>query len=158
MIGGLATRTFIRSMVERGVSYLRVLQRMKQMGMPYDANEVGDAMVQELRWQEKRNVFQSLGSDEIPGIDNFIQSKFRQFTNYHAFGRVNLWNKVTGVIEMRPVHVYFDRIRSVGELNQMVLDAWSAFEGTSTTPSMPPGSLVVSAKTEYVTHNEGEPY
>lgn len=157
MVGGLALRNFIRNSTKIGTSFLHAVGAWKKMGLDYDYGEFGDAFYEEHGWQVKRSAFESFSSDRMPMAGLFIERRLKQFTKYHGFGFVDVWDRETGTMERLPVHVVFDRMRTKEELNQLLIDAAKELEDEGTS-SQARGRLITSARIEYVDHNIGEAY
>lgn len=157
MVGGLALRNFIRTSTSTGVGFLHAVGKWKSMGLDYNFGEFADAFYEETVWQVKRSAFAALPLGSMPTRGVFVERPLKQFTKYHGFGFVNVWDRATGTMTKVPVHIRFDRMRTKEELNQLLIEGEEELEREDKY-EFPMGRLITSARIAYVEHNRGEAY
>jgi len=117
--------------------------------------EFGDAFSKEWDRQEKASSLGELGWDAIPGPAQISERPMKQFTRYSVYGEVSIWNRATGEVQKINQHVYTNRVMTVAEYNELLIESYRLSEEWMEKYGIGMGSLVLNAKVLGIEHNEG---
>ncbi len=155
---GMGVIPLVKAAVSRRIGYTFFAHALRMADVRYIASELMDSYAREWGASVKRVALGDLDVTDYPSSTEIIERPMLQRDKYHISGQVKYWDRDTGEVGSKWIHVYTDRVESVTGYNQMLIDAYQELDPIEDTDPTKLGKFVTGGVLDQIEHNEGWEY
>jgi len=144
-------RMLMPGMVKEGLGITRIVNRLKGMGFGYRTQTMFQDVHAFKGFLDKEYLFKGYDRSIFPSTDMYVETPLRRVKGYRAFGEADIFNVRTGESEKRMISMYYDKEKTLDELEEEFLDEKEKAR-------YEPDEIVEGIVFKGIEHNKGFPY